>query len=111
MHGGEIFIPKLPTIKIEDLANCIKTNKKNKIVGLRPGEKLHEDLCTSYDSNYTYENQNSYVIVPAIELPDRNIKPRKLKGFKKVRKGFAYNSLTNSNYLNMSQIKRIIKNI
>tara|TARA_B100001029_G_scaffold179663_1_gene190195 strand:+ start:3363 stop:4355 length:993 start_codon:yes stop_codon:yes gene_type:complete len=111
MHGGEIFIPKLPTIKIEDLANCIKTNKNNKIVGLRPGEKLHEDLCTSDDSNYTYENQNSYLILPAIELPDKNIKPKKLKGYKKVQKGFAYNSLTNSNYLNINQIKRIIKNI
>jgi UDP-N-acetylglucosamine 4,6-dehydratase len=107
MQGGEIFIPKLPTIKIEDLANSIKSIKKNKIVGLRPGEKLHEELCTSDDSSFTYENKNSYLIVPAIELPDKNIKPRKLKGYKKVKKGFAYSSLTNPNYLSLAQIKKI----
>ena len=111
MQGGEIFIPKLPTIKIEDLANCIKTTKKNTIIGLRPGEKLHEVLCTTDDASYTYENNNSYLIVPSIELPDKNIKPKKLKGYKKVKKGFVYSSYTNNNYLNVSQIKKLIAKI
>ena len=109
MQGGEIFIPKLPTIKIVDIANCLKGKNKIKIVGPRPGEKLHEVLCTRDDSNYTYENKYSYIIVPSIELPERNIKPKKLKGFKKVKKGFEYSSLTNINYLSKNKIINLIK--
>ncbi len=109
MQGGEIFIPKLPTIKIVDIANCLKGKNKIKIVGPRPGEKLHEVLCTRDDSNYTYENKYSYIIVPSIELPERNIKPKKLKGFKKVKRGFEYSSLTNINYLSKNKIISLIK--
>ena len=61
MHGGEVFVPKIPSAKIIDLARAMKNSCKIKIIGMRPGEKLHEVLCPHDESRLTYEYKNFYV--------------------------------------------------
>lgn len=111
MKGGEIFIPKIPSMKIFDIAMCLSKNSKIKIIGLRPGEKLHESLCSSDDSYYTYENKKSYVIIPSIHLPSRNISNVKMKNYKKVKRGFEYNSNKNTNFLNKKKVQKLLSKI
>ena len=71
MQGGEIFIPKIPSIKIIDLANTIAPNLPHNIIGIRPGEKLHEIMCPADDSHLTLEFENHYVITPTIQFTTR----------------------------------------
>ena len=89
IKGGEIIIPKAKSYKITDLAHSIDNKKKIKIVGIRPGEKLHEVLICKSDAQFTYENKEYYIIKE--NLKDKN----KLKGFKKVKKDFQYSSNLN----------------
>jgi UDP-N-acetylglucosamine 4,6-dehydratase len=111
MQGGEIFIPKIPSIKIVDLAFSLKNNIKVKEVGLRPGEKLHEILLPSDSSHHSIEFKDYYVIVPEFNfnkpIDFSKDSETKEKG-KKVKKGFEYNSLNNKDYLNLKQIKKNI---
>ena len=72
MYGGEIFIPKIPSFKITDLANAISSKIKLKIVGLRPGEKLHEEMITESDSINTIEFKHYYIIVSDSEFNNVN---------------------------------------
>lgn len=111
MKGGEIFIPKIPSMKIFDIAMSLSNNSKIKIIGTRPGEKLHESLCSADDSHYTYENKKSYVIIPSINLPSRNISSSKMRNYKKVKNGFEYNSNKNSNFLNKKKVKQLLSKI
>ncbi len=108
MKGGEIFIPKIPSMKIFDIAKVLGNSSKIKIIGSRPGEKLHESLCSSDDNYYTYENKKSYIIIPSIQLPSRNISQSKMKNYKKVKVGFEYNSKTNANFLNEKKVKQLL---
>ena len=112
MIGGEILIAKSPTIKIIDLAKTINPKSKIKIIGMRPGEKIHENLCSRDDSKYTIEFKDHYLIKPSINL---NIKNSYLKNSlnekgNKVKQDFEYNSGTNKDYLNKKKIKKFIKN-
>ena len=66
MKGGEIFIPKMPSVLITDLAKSLAPKLKLKIIGIRPGEKLHEVLCSQDDSTFVYESFKSYIILPSI---------------------------------------------
>ena len=111
MKGGEIFIPKIPSMKIFDIAKVLSNSSKIKIIGLRPGEKLHESLCSSADSYYTYEDKKSYVIIPSIQLPSRNISEKKMKRYKKVKIGFEYNSDKNTNFLNEKKVRKLLNKI
>lgn len=111
MEGGEIFIPKLPSIKIIDLAKSISPKSKIKIIGIRPGEKLHESLFSKEDSMNVIENKNTYIILPQVNLPKRNLDNIKKKNFKKIKKMFDYNSETNNNFLNKKDISKLIKNL
>lgn len=111
MKGGEIFIPKTPSMKIYDIVKVLSNNAKIKIIGLRPGEKLHESLCSSDDSYYTFENKKSYVIIPSINLPSRNISALKMKNFKKVKTGFEYRSDKNINFLNEDKVRKLLNKI
>jgi len=106
--GGEIFVPKLSSFKIIDLLKCFKGNIKHKITGIRPGEKLHEEMITTSDSYNTIENKKFYIILPAGERSFSNY----IKSFaaKKVKKEFSYNSKNNPNYLTIKQLKKIIVN-
>jgi len=109
MHGGEIFIPKLYSIKIIDIVKAIDPKIKIKIIGIRPGEKLHETLCHKDEAHLTLEFKDHYIIRPTIGLEVKKnylINNLKEKG-KKVGKNFEYNSLHNKT-LNISQIKKII---
>ena len=68
MYGGEVFVPKIPSVRIMDLAKAMAPNLKTKIIGIRPGEKLHEVMCPAEDSHATLEFHDHYVIKPAIRF-------------------------------------------
>lgn len=113
MRGGEIFVPKLPSIRIMDLAKAFSTSKNIKIIGIRSGEKLHEVLCPRDDAHLTFEFKNYYIIFPSIKFFKENKKDQKnlIGSGKKVKNDFQYDSANNINYLNITQIKKMIKNI
>ena len=94
--GGEVFIPKIPSYKITDLAKAICPNCKIKIVGIRPGEKLHEEMITSSDSFNTYDLGKMYAIIPSSSF-NLELFINKFKA-KKVPEGFSYSSLNNSEW-------------
>jgi UDP-N-acetylglucosamine 4,6-dehydratase len=113
-HGGEVIIPKIPSVKIVDIAKAINPEKKIKIIGIRPGEKLHEILCSKDEANLTIEFKDYYILQPAIKYIDGKtnffINKNGLKG-KKVKENFEYNSLNNREYLNKNLLRKIIKKI
>ena len=114
MLGGEIFIPKIPSIYITDLANALDKRKKHKIIGIRPGEKLSEIMFSYEDSRLVIEFDDHYVISPTIKLQknDSGFLKNKLgqKG-KKLKKLFEYNSTANKNFLSVKEIKNMNKKI
>ena len=110
MQGGEIFIPKIPSIKIIDMAMSLHPDIKMKIIGIRPGEKLHEVMCPRDDSHLTLEFKDHFIIKPSISFT-RNIDYSKnLLGEKgiKVKKDFEYNSLTNKEFLSKNNIRKFV---
>ena len=113
MLGGEIFVPKIPSFKIVDLANAIDSKIKKEFTGIRPGEKLHEEMISSSDSLNSLEFKDYYIIVPKSEFANWNVKKytriNKEKKFKKLTEGFTYNSLNNSSYLNIKDLKLLVK--
>ena len=107
MHGGEIFIPKIPSIRIIDLATAMAPQLKTHVVGIRPGEKLHEIMCPSDDSHLTLEFQEHYVIQPSIRFYNRdmNFAINKLgEEGKPCEPGFEYNSGSNPHFFNVEEI-------
>ncbi len=109
-EGGEIFVPKLKSFFIKDLIEAI-TDKKNyfKIVGIRPGEKIHEELINASDARYTVKYKNHYVILP--NRSEKEIKKYCVKNRCKLVSGdFSYNSFTNTEFLTIREIKKIINN-
>tara|TARA_B110000483_G_C18141855_1_gene521796 strand:+ start:111 stop:1169 length:1059 start_codon:yes stop_codon:yes gene_type:complete len=113
MQGGEIFVPKIPSVKILDLAKAIGPNLKIKITGIRPGEKLHELLCPKDDYYHTIEFKDHFVIFPTLDMTDFNknffINRLKEKG-KIVKKDFEYNSENNPVFLKGEKLKKLINN-
>mgnify|MGYP006081660845 CR=1 FL=1 len=110
--GGELFVPKIPSYKIIDIAKAIAPKAKIKIIGIRPGEKLHEEMITSSDSINTLEFKSFYVITPNSEYFKWNkkkfLKTLRDKKFQKVKDGFSYNSLYNKHYLSISELEKIV---
>jgi UDP-N-acetylglucosamine 4,6-dehydratase len=106
--GGEIFIPKISSYKILDVANAICSNCKLDIIGIRPGEKIHEEMITSSDSFYTYDLGKYYTILPAIPNFNLNDYIEKFNA-KKVQEGFTYNSGTNTSWETVDSLKKLIK--
>ena len=106
--GGEVFIPKIPSFKVVDLAEAVSPNCKKEIVGIRFGEKIHEDLITSSESLSTIDIGQYYAILPH---PDNLINEYKdrFEICKKVSPGFSYNSETNDKFLNIEEIRNLIK--
>ena len=98
--GGEIVVPKIKSFKILDLAKAINPKAKIKIIGIRPGEKIHEDLITTSDSLNTYENKDYYIIYP----PGYS-KKVKNQNYKKVKTDFSYNSGKNL-FMTISELKK-----
>ncbi|WP_421336820.1 UDP-N-acetylglucosamine 4,6-dehydratase (inverting) [Aeromonas veronii] len=110
MKGGEIFVPKLPSVRITDLACAMAPNLPHKIIGIRPGEKLHEVMCPADDSYHTFEFDNFFVIGPTINFNNRNNDFSKTatgeKG-KMVEHGFEYNSRSNPNFFTIEQLLKM----
>jgi UDP-N-acetylglucosamine 4,6-dehydratase len=107
MYGGEIFIPKIPSIRITDLANAMAPNLKTKIIGIRPGEKLHEIMCPADDSHLTLEFSDHYVICPTIRFHHKDIDYKTNNISEQgtlVKQGYEYNSGTNSEFLSVDGI-------
>ncbi len=110
MHGGEVFIPKIPSVRITDLAEAMAPGLPLEVIGIRPGEKLHEVMCPKDDSHLTLEFESHYTIKPSFTFEDSTIDYSKTiineKG-KSVSHGFEYNSETNPIFLDIEQIKTI----
>lgn len=106
--GGELFVPKIPSYRITDVAKAIAPSCKQEIVGIRPGEKLHEEMITETDSLCTYDCGKYYVIAPAV--PRWSMKDWQAKfNAKIVEEGFRYNSGTNTEWLSPEDIRVQIK--
>ena len=105
MNLGEIFVPKMKSINIVDLAKSINPKKKIKQIGVRPGEKIHEYLISSNESKDTYDLGKFFIIRPSIELPKR--KNSSLRKGKKVKTGFEYQS-ANNEFLKLKKIRSIL---
>ena len=112
MYGGEIFVPKIPSIKITDLASAIAPNLPQKEVGIRPGEKLHEIMCPADDSYHTYEFDDHFVIAPSIKFSSRT-NDFTTNGLDEsgvlVKPEFEYNSRNNSHFMSVEEIKSFNK--
>jgi UDP-N-acetylglucosamine 4,6-dehydratase len=106
MQGGEIFVPKIPSVRIVDLATAMAPGLPRKIIGIRPGEKLHETMCPADDSHLTLEFDDHYVIRPSIRFVDRidfRCNPLAENG-RPVAQGFEFNSGTNARFLSVGEI-------
>jgi len=106
--GGEIFVPKIPSYRITDLAEAIGPECEVRVVGIRPGEKLHEEMITASDSLNTVDLGPYYAILPsaADHFPDNYADRR---GGGRVEPGFAYNSGTNADFLSVDQLRKLIR--
>ena len=108
MIGGEIFIPKIPSYKINDVVQAINPKNKIKYIGIRPGEKIHEEMISSSDSFYTVDLGKYFAIVSNSGKYTTREYAKKFNK-KLVKEGFSYSSDKNSKFLTISQIKKIIR--
>jgi len=106
--GGEIFVPKIASYRIKDVANAIGPDCEHKLVGIRPGEKIHEEMITSSDSFFTYDLGKYYVIIPQTPFwkTDNFIKEFNAKP---VAQGFKYNSGENDSWETVESLRALIK--
>lgn len=106
--GGELFVPKIPSYKITDVAEAIGPNCDKPVVGIRPGEKVHEEMITASDSFYTYDLGKYYTIIPATH--SWNLEEFKSTfNAKKVEAGFSYNSGDNTEWETIDSLRALIK--
>jgi UDP-N-acetylglucosamine 4,6-dehydratase (inverting) len=104
--GSEILVPKLSSVKIMDLANVIAPGIKKKIIGIRPGEKIHEELMSENESLNSLEFKDMFLIMSNKEMMNSY---KKYGKFKVIKNCFSYNSGNNKNFLNKNEIKSLIK--
>ena len=110
MHGGELFVPKIPSYRILDVAKAIAPECEIKMVGVRPGEKIHEEMITETDALNTIEMKDYFVILPSSEenfITDKWIE----NGGKMCEFGFAYNSGNNKYFLTVEELRKLIESI
>lgn len=110
MHGGEIFVPKIPSVKIVDLAIAMAPSLQQEVIGIRPGEKVHEIMCPADDSHLTLEFNDHFVIRPSIVFSDIGnefITNRLGETGHPVNQGFEYNSGTNVDFMNIENIQKL----
>lgn len=111
MQGGEIFVPKIPSIKITDLAKAMAPECKIEVIGIRPGEKLHETMVPSDDSNRTIEFDDHFVISPSITFYDEDIDYSvnflKESGIR-VEKIFSYDSDNNPDFMDVAEVQKLL---
>ena len=101
--GGEIFVPKLPSFRVTDLINAMSVNLKTKIIGIRPGEKIHEDMITNADAQNTVDLGRYFAI-----LPDQQQLKKKYPKAKRVKNNFYYNSGNNEKFLSVPELRKEI---
>jgi len=106
--GGEVFVPRIPSYRITDVATAIGPDCKQEIIGIRPGEKLHEEMITVSDSFGTLKLGDYYVICPATPLWDSDEYCKTFEG-SRVPQGFTYNSGTNEEFLSVDEIREQIR--
>jgi len=102
MVGGEIYVKKIPSMKVTDIAKTIAPNVPQKIIGIRPGEKLHEEMISSEDSDFTYEYNDYFKILPQIN--DWFLDNHRIKTGIKVPPNFSYDSFQNTEWMNDSEL-------
>ena len=112
--GGELFVPKVPSYRLTDVAKAINPKCSLEIVGIRPGEKLHEEMITDTDALNTIEFQDHFVILPS-SLPQWDIgqfiqESNGVPG-ERTSDGFSYNSGNNSNFLSVKELHQLIYNL
>jgi len=111
MHGGEIFVPKIPSMKMTDLAKALAPEKPLKYIGIRPGEKVHEVMCPKDDSHLTLEFEDHYVIQPTINFVSAvnfAVDATGERG-RKVADDFEYSSGTNDKWLSADEMRDLVK--
>jgi len=107
MIGGEIYVKKIPSIKITDIAKVIAPHSKFEVIGIRPGEKLHEQMIGIEDSYTTFEYKDHFKILP--QLNNWGIDKKRIKQGKKVKEGFIYSSEDNPDWMTKTYLKNWIK--
>jgi UDP-N-acetylglucosamine 4,6-dehydratase len=108
MQGGEIYVKKIPSMKVTDVALATVPNAKHEIVGIRPGEKLHEQMISAEDSYYTYEYPEHFKILPVIN--NWSSDPARIKDGVKVPEGFVYASDNNPAWMSIDELQKWISN-
>lgn len=113
MHGGEIFVPKIPSMRILDLAESLAPGMETEVIGIRPGEKLHEIMCPADDSHLTLEFDVFYLIRPSIKFYGTRGNNFTVSGIgergQAVEQGFQYNSGTNPTFLTVEELRELDK--
>lgn len=105
--GGEIFVPKIPSYRVTDLAKAISSKHKQKVIGIRPGEKIHEMMISESDSFNTIDIGDYFVILPHDNLAIKNYYIEKYAG-RQFKEGKVYDSATNSHFLSVTELKDLI---
>lgn len=103
MEGGEIYVKKIPSMKVTDMARVLAPEAKQKIVGIRPGEKIHEQMVGEEDAYFTYEYAEHFKILPQINGWD--VDPKRVKNGNRVPEGFLYSSGNNAEWMTDDQLK------
>jgi FlaA1/EpsC-like NDP-sugar epimerase len=107
MLGGELYVPKIPSMTMQAMASALAPNCRQEIVGIRPGEKLHEQMIGEEDAYHTYEYPEHYKILPAIHQWDRD--GNRIKDGTKVPEGFSYTSDRNQEWMEPAQLRAWIE--
>ncbi|MCA0213583.1 MAG: UDP-N-acetylglucosamine 4,6-dehydratase (inverting) [Proteobacteria bacterium] len=103
MEGGEIYVKKIPSMKVTDIAAAVAPSARQEIVGIRPGEKLHEQMISEEDSHYTFEYPEHFKILPAIHSWHEDFK--RIKDGRRVAEGFVYSSDNNSEWMDVPALR------
>jgi UDP-N-acetylglucosamine 4,6-dehydratase/5-epimerase len=107
MGGGEIFVPRLPSMRVVDIAEALAPDAEQKVIGIRPGEKIHEILLTGDEARHSFEVSNGYVVLP--ELASWPL--RTVEGGSPVEPGFEYSSDTNARWLNVDELREMAASV
>jgi UDP-N-acetylglucosamine 4,6-dehydratase/5-epimerase len=108
MQGGEIFVPKIPSMKITDLANCLAPGIRQKVIGIRPGEKLHEIMVPMDDARLTLEQTDRFIVQPALKM--WTSEEYTISDASPVKEGFSYSSDNNDEWLDADSLTQLLEN-
>lgn len=107
MHGGEIYVKKIPSMTLVDIARAVAPDAKHRIIGIRPGEKVHEQMIGFEDAPHTFEYDDHYKILPAIH--NWSADPSRINGGRRVSEGFTYTSDRNTHWMPVETLQQWIK--